>query len=749
MSVTRKIGVVIVLLVIFYQSEGLSKHEGSLTKKEIETIEDIVDLLEEREKEKQLMKKEDATAVVETAFTKCLEKYESFLENQKEFKNKGVDGQRKQGKRNRLFKITPESIERQKLGFLSICAKRQLVKLTDLTLKELREDTEFTNAWDSITNQIIGGNKKRHSKIKGKRTTTSECQAISNVDQYRTLDGTCNNINNPDWGAAFSTQPRFLDEVYSNGVDEPRDSVVPNEELPGPRALSNAVFAATSADGETPLEGFNTLMSMNWGQFIDHDIVLTPTYSGDNGADIVCCTDNTAPIQRDECLAIIMEADDDLPITCMEFVRSAPAPDLSLSGNQLTNDISSFIDASMVYGSSEDELTALRARNGGKMKVRSEAGGDLLPKDRSSDAICSLDGNDPEDDYCQNAGDVRVNVQPGLGLLHTLFVREHNRIVDELAAAQPSWTDDELFNEARKIVNALIQHITYNEWLQNVFNDQTITEYNLQLLTSGNSLDYDDTINPGIRVGFATAALRFGHSMIPNKIAYMAEDLSTTSEETNMELTMTNPHMLVNEAGSKILDLVRYMTTIQASNADRQFSGSVRNKLFNTVLDLTSLNIQRGRDHGLPSYTEWRKACGLSVPSSGDAWSEMTYIRGGTRDLRDLYASVYDIDLYVGGMLEQRLTGDAAYVGETFGCILGEQFKNLKQGDRFWYERAEPEGFSQDKLQEIRKVTLASVFCKNIDNLTEIQRNALRQQTNRNDCSDERRNPHIDFNVWA
>ena len=60
----------------------------------------------------------------------------------------------------------------------------------------------------------------RLSKNKGKRTTTSECQAISNVDQYRTLDGTCNNINNPDWGAAFSTQPRFLDEVYSNGGEQ-------------------------------------------------------------------------------------------------------------------------------------------------------------------------------------------------------------------------------------------------------------------------------------------------------------------------------------------------------------------------------------------------------------------------------------------------------------------------------------------------------------------------------------------------
>ncbi|XP_052093420.1 peroxidasin homolog pxn-2-like [Mytilus californianus] len=753
----RSILVFAVLLIICHQSTA-GKHNDKLTEKELETLEEIEELLEEREKENALKKREDVKLLVKEAFGTCIEEFNRFRERQKQFKMEGLDGKPKR-KRNRLFKRSKRSEEIQKIGHILNCAKKTLIKKTGRkTLKKLSDDLEIKKCWKETIKELADGNNlmKRYQSTRSKRTTPDECNEITDVNTYRTIDGKCNNLNNPHWGAAFEQQPRFISEVYDNsGVDTPRTSVIPGEDLPNPRELSNAVFASAS---ETDVdESFNTLMSMNWGQFIDHDIVLTPQITGQDGAEISCCVDGNDPVERDECMAIAVDANDELGITCMEFVRSAPAAAFELGdGKQVTNGITSFIDGSMVYGSTTSQVAALRDA-GGKLKVKEAANGNLLPEDSSEDSICSLSGDD-SDDYCQLAGDVRVNVQPGLGSLHLVFMKEHNRIVDELKTRQPGWTDDKLFNEARKIIGAIIQHITYNEWLENVFVDDVLTKYDLGLLSTGFSDGYNDAVDPGITVGFATAALRFGHSQIRSQIAHMGADYSTLTDETNMEITLKNPHMLVDEAGSKVLELVRYMTTVQGAKADEQFSGAIRNKLFDTALDLTSLNIQRGRDHGLPSYTEWRKWCNLPAPVDNDDWSSMKYIKGRPRRLlQKMYKSVHDIDLYVGGMLELRSTalnggGDFTYVGETFACILGEQFKNLKNGDRFWYERAEPEGFSESKLTEIRKVTLAGILCKNVQGLSEIHKRALINPANvnggRKPCSNERNIKQMDFRAW-
>ncbi|KAK3105961.1 hypothetical protein FSP39_009685, partial [Pinctada imbricata] len=459
-------------------------------------------------------------------------------------------------------------------------------------------------------------------------SVTVDCSGES--DTYRRIDGRCNNLDNPLWGAAATTQPRFMDPVYKDEVSEPR-LAVNGDELPSPRELSNILF---KHDVPTPDERFdNTLMSLNWGQFLDHDFVLTPVLS-------------------DECMAITIPGDDEdmKNRTCMPFVRSSIAPneDCNPGPKQVLNQLTSFIDASNVYGSSIDERDDLR-----------------FPSD----------------------SDARVNTQPGLAGLHLLFVMEHNRIVGKLR--EEDFPEEDLFEEARKIIGAFMQQITYGEYFSNVFNQATMQTYGLSLLNNGFANVYNASVDPGIRNAFATAAFRFGHSQIPDEIAYMLDDWNTLDDQTPMEDALLDPTMLITASGTRIPDLTRSMIGLKARRVDRFFEDSIRNTLFGS-LDLPSLNIQRGRDHGLAPYIEWRRYCGLSVPTTFDELED--HNRQARNDLEGAYNNVTDIDLYAGAMLENRLT--ASYVGPTFACILGEQFRALKQGDRFWYENEGSTGFT-------------------------------------------------------
>lgn len=127
-------------------------------------------------------------------------------------------------------------------------------------------------------------------------------------------------------------------------------------------------------------------------------------------------------------------------------------------------------------------------------------------------------------------------------------------------------------------------------------------------------------------------------------------------------------------------------------------------------LDLAAINIQRGRDHGLPSYTSWRVPCGLSEIRD---WSEFEKVVGpkSTQRIRQAYLSVDDVDLFVGGLAERPVVG--GLIGPTFACIIAQQFSNTRKGDRFWYENPGFEStFTPAQLQSIRQVTLAQVLCR-------------------------------------
>ena len=163
---------------------------------------------------------------------------------------------------------------------------------------------------------------------------------------------------------------------------------------------------------------------------------------------------------------------------------------------------------------------------------------------------------------------------------------------------------------------------------------------------------------------------------------------------------------------------------------------------------LISLNIQRAREHGIPGYNSYREVCRLTrAKTFEDFLPEIE--RETVEKMGQVYTHPDDVDLFTGLMSETRLPG--ALVGPTLACLLGHQFSNLKLCDRFWYETSDPTlRFTEEQLKQIRKVTLSSLVCRNVDHMGQVPRTAFdlhsRLRNPMTTCEDTRQN--IDLKYW-
>ena len=164
------------------------------------------------------------------------------------------------------------------------------------------------------------------------------------------------------------------------------------------------------------------------------------------------------------------------------------------------------------------------------------------------------------------------------------------------------------------------------------------------------------------------------------------------------------------------------------------------------VGDLSAINIQRGRDHGLPPYNQFRQACGMGLAASID---DFTNINPAQRErLRVAYNNkTDDIDLFTGGISETPLEG--SILGNTFACILAKGLNHLRVGDRFWYERNDSYiGFTMRQLNAIRNTTLARVMCDNSEGITQVFPNVFREKSTVNCLMDCSKLNAVDLNEW-
>lgn len=509
------------------------------------------------------------------------------------------------------------------------------------------------------------------------------CSDICYHRRYRTFDGTCNNIQHPLRGAAITPFGRLLDADYDNDLSLPRGWM---RSLPSSRLLTHDLLSSRNAELR---EDFDfTLMLMQIGQFLDHDLDIAPiTPSRESFERGVSCDEtceNTSP-----CYPIPVPENDRRIRNreCLPFTRSSAVCGTGASSlligraayrREQINQITSYVDASMIYGSSQERADLLRNKTAGKGMLRrgqqSSPGHHYLPFDTSSVVDCDQ-GNNSGRALCFLSGDVRVNEQVGLTAMHTIWYREHNRIANLLSELNPHWDDETLYQETKLIVTAEWQHIVFTEYVPKILGSR---------LWQDVYTDYNDTVDASILNSFATAAFRFGHSQIMPVLLRLNETWQPIKGG-HLELrhAFFAPHRIIEEGG--IDPLLRGLMVEQAKEraGDQPLAQEITEHLFqqanNVALDLGALNIQRGRDHGMPSYNRWREYCGLAVARSFRDL-ERDISRNAVWKLRELYADVDDVDLFVGGILEKLLPGSR--LGPTFACIIRTQFQRLRDGDR-------------------------------------------------------------------
>jgi hypothetical protein len=486
------------------------------------------------------------------------------------------------------------------------------------------------------------------------------------------IDGTGNNPLHPAWGSTDQQLLRAAPAAYADGISAPAGA-----NRPSARAVSNAVSAHVA--GETKNNRDLSAYIYVWGQFLDHDLDLTQSASPAQPFDI--------PVPSGD--PYFDPAGTGTQVIPLDRSVYDPATGVTNARQQI-NQITAWIDGSMIYGSDAATAASLRTFSGGQLKTSA--------------------GNRPPTDAAGNylAGDVRANENVELTSMQTLFLREHNRIAAQIATANPSLSDEQVYQQARAQVIAEIQVITYTQWLPALLGPDALRPY----------LGYNPTVNPEIKNEFSTAAFRL-HTMVNDDVEFFdnsGNPITFTYTDSQGQTVTVDGQVQLKDAffnptlfrQAPIDGIYKYAASTLAEETDPQLVDSLRNFLFGQPgqggLDLAALNIQRGRDHGLADYNTVRAAYGLPrVKSFADITSDTAL----QAKLQSLYGNVNNIDLWVGLAAEDHAAG--ASVGPTAKRIIADQFERLRDGDRLWYQRI----YSGPQLAQLERTTLADVIERN------------------------------------
>lgn len=478
------------------------------------------------------------------------------------------------------------------------------------------------------------------------------------LKEFRPIGGGQNNLLHPEFNAVpgsaeLAIAPlRFADPVTL-------------EPMPGPnaRALSNVIAGGASDNGDDAqsTDPVASAWLYVFGQFVDHDLSLESSLPSGPRIDI--------PVPA---------GDPFFPQgTVIQLTRDIK----SATTKTIINTLAGYLDLSQLYGSSAERAASLRAPDG------------ALRTSYAGQALQIIDGHFV-------AGDPRVDENPEIAMVTMLFMREHNFWVGELKRQHPLWTGTELYEMARAINTAEYQNIIYAEYLPLLIGP---------LL--GAYPGYDPRVNAQVSQEFTTAAFRIGHTQVSETQSGRDNDGNVTYTQSLAQAFFNTPEETMHNG---VNNLMRNVTAEFSQATDVYTVPVLRNMLFAPLpggnvdqVDLIAIDIQRGRDVGLGTLNQTRKALGLAPHASFAALTPDKVLQAR---FAAQYGNIDNVDLFMGGQAERH--ADHATVGETFQAIIARQFGALRAGDRFFWAN---QGFDRASAERIAATTLGQVIKRNTD----------------------------------
>ncbi|XP_023209588.1 dual oxidase-like isoform X1 [Centruroides sculpturatus] len=530
---------------------------------------------------------------------------------------------------------------------------------------------------------------------------------IYSYKEKQRYDGWYNNLAHPDWGSVESQLTRRAPSSYSDGV-----YMMSGIDRPNARKISLQIL--NGEDGQGSIRNLTALFAF-FGQVVTSEILM----ASEPG-----CPIEVHRVKIDRC-------DTTYDRNCkgakyMPFHRALYDSKTGQSPNnprEQLNLMTSWIDGSFVYSSSEAWLNSMRSFKNGTL--RTDHTGRYPPKNRERVPLFNsppsryLGMLTPERMYL--LGDARTNQNPAILAFGILFHRWHNVLAERIQIQNPDWSDEEVFQQARRWVIATLQNIILYEYLP-LFLGEAVEPYK----------GYKPDLHPGISHVFQSAAFRFGHTTVPPGIYRrngQCNFRTTTTGFPAIRLCSTwwDSEEILHETG--VEELLMGMASQIAEREDNVLCSDVRNKLFGPMdfmrRDLGALNIMRGRDNGIPDYNTVRQSFQLPRLTK---WEDINPGLANEKpdlfeQLKTLYEDINKIDLFVGGMLETELSGRP---GILFRTIIKQQFERLRDADRFWFENPQSGVFTPEEVAEIRRITMYDVIINATSiRIGQIQRNVF------------------------